>query len=330
MKTFTDIRQFKDVVHHVRRTYTNAGRPLPTLAFSGRVKLHGTNAGIRWTPGTNELHALSRTRIINTTDDNNGFARFVEDNHDALVALFLEHFPDASDQITVFGEWCGGNIQDRVALNQCPRHLVLFKMWNHGAEVWANIPASFEKEDSNIYNINSLPVERVQIDFTAPQNVQDELADLVARYEEQCPWSKTKFNVDGVGEGLVFTCDDYPMDSDLWFKAKGSAHAKSAKASKVRIVADPEKVESIQQLVDRDLLPDWRLSQGIEMTKQAIGDEPLGAKHTPVFLKWVMGDVLKEEQLAIEASGFDWKKDLVGPLTQRARQYFLTEVNRVC
>ena len=65
--------------------------PLPTLTFTGTVKVHGTNAAIvRLKDGT--IYAQSRSRIITPTSDNAGFAAFVHLNQDKIEQMFQKRF----------------------------------------------------------------------------------------------------------------------------------------------------------------------------------------------------------------------------------------------
>lgn len=322
LKEFTSIRQFRDVVSAVRRYCSIHNKPLPVWTFTGRPKLHGTNAGIHIT-AKGDIRAQSRTRPIDVTCDNAGFAAWVETNKTRLSELFSPHA--AGRDITVFGEWCGGNIQDRVALNSCPKHFVVFAGWVHhqageGEYVGAHVFGEAIDHDIGLYNIGEVDTVEVTIDFSAPHLVQDKLADLTMQTEDRCPWAYAMFGVEGVGEGLVWTCNERPADSDLWFKTKGDKHAKSAKASKVKIVADPERLASIQELVER-IVPQWRLEQGIKaLIEQGV---EINARATGDYLRWVCRDTLKEEADTMVASGFDWKKDVNSHVIQKARQFFL-------
>ena len=275
------------------------------------------------------MRPQSRNGLISVESDNAGFARFVADNETQFNELFDAAFPGRD--VTVFGEWCGGNIQTTVALAQVPKHLVVFGAYDHGngpdSEEYIPVldTVKFQNNHAKIFHITQAPTVSIEIDFNSPHLVQDQLSDLVEQYEEQCKWASTMFQVDGIGEGLVWTCDARPFDSDLWFKTKGDKHAKSATKSKVRIVADPEKLASVMEFVAR-VLPAWRLEQGLrEVASEGVA---LTSKDTAAYLKWICGDVLKEESDTMEASGFDWKKDLSGPITAAARQFLFQHLNQ--
>ena len=65
-------------------------------------KIDGTNACVIVTDN-GEVHAQSRTRLITASDDNFGFAAWVESNKDALAAKLGEGHH--------FGEWWGRGVQ---------------------------------------------------------------------------------------------------------------------------------------------------------------------------------------------------------------------------
>lgn len=190
MQSFTSIDQFRQVVTRVRNFCNSTGKPLPTWTFTGRPKLHGTNAGIRRPVKGGPLRPQSRNNVLSVDSDNAGFAAFVERNQEVIRSLFDKTFGPDSD-ITVFGEWCGGNIQDRVALNQCPKHFVVFGAWNHAIEAYVPVRAttSFVDHGAGVYHITEVPEETLTIDFNQPHLVQDVLAELVERYEARCPWA---------------------------------------------------------------------------------------------------------------------------------------------
>lgn len=51
----------------------------PVVTYRAKIKLHGTNAGIQITP-EGEVAAQKRSQIINSQNDNAGFATWVAKN----------------------------------------------------------------------------------------------------------------------------------------------------------------------------------------------------------------------------------------------------------
>jgi len=82
-------------------------------------KIDGTNAAIHIEEdGT--VTAQSRKRLITPADDNFGFARWVDDNHDALQ--------DTLGVGTHFGEWWGSGIQRGYGLAKGEKRFSLFNV----------------------------------------------------------------------------------------------------------------------------------------------------------------------------------------------------------
>jgi hypothetical protein len=88
--------------------------PFPKIARLNREciiteKLDGTNASIQISDDGTIIRAGSRTRWITPTDDNYGFAKWVEANKDELLQL---------GPGTHFGEWWGSGIQRTYGLKE--------------------------------------------------------------------------------------------------------------------------------------------------------------------------------------------------------------------
>ena len=97
MRTFPEIKQFRDVVAIIKSRAAFTGldaagkptydetRPLPTLHYTGTVKLHGTNCAIVFENGT--VVFQSRERELSLEEDNYGFYSRMQ-NHLALLNDF--------------------------------------------------------------------------------------------------------------------------------------------------------------------------------------------------------------------------------------------------
>lgn len=81
-------------------------------------KIDGTNAAIHIMED-GEVWAQSRSRLIQTEDDNFGFARWVEDNSIPLTAILGTG--------THFGEWWGSGIQRGYGLTKGDKRFSLFR-----------------------------------------------------------------------------------------------------------------------------------------------------------------------------------------------------------
>ena len=92
MEKFSSIGRFRNVVTGVSRYSHDRGLSLPTYDYIGTVKLHGINAGIRRT-ASGKIVPQSRSRILDISSDNYGFAMFVQSNLDAITNLFDKFRP---------------------------------------------------------------------------------------------------------------------------------------------------------------------------------------------------------------------------------------------
>ncbi len=333
---YPSIDQFRNVVRQVTSMTQYQGKDeegkaiydntvsLPTLTFKGTVKLHGTNAGVGYNPSTGEIWAQKRTDLCTVEKDNAGFAFFVEKNKMAFEHIFglivdYKMFGDvkSEDTITLYGEWCGGNIQKGVALSELDKMFVIFGLKIN--EEWVSCHELYlGAESKGIYNINIFPTFSIDIDFNNPALSQNELSDLTIAVEEECPVGKA-LGVSGIGEGIVYTNDD--MDHRLQFKVKGEKHS----ATKVKKLAkvDTEKLNSISEFVEYAVTEN-RLNQGIEQVFTTKGEE-IDIKQMGAFLKWVMSDICKEEMDTLVENNLE-PKDVAKSVSNKARGWFMAKL----
>ncbi len=321
MKKYPSIEQLRSVVRTVKAQHDYQGKDengeaiykhlsnYPTLTFKGTVKLHGTNASIvLYKDGRKDYQ--SRERVLSLEQDNAGFMMAMMN----INTDFLFKGIPFEDYISVYGEWCGGNIQKGVAINGLPKMFVIF-----GIKVddqWIELPNNLFDNEHAIYNILQFPTYDVDIDFNQPELIQNKLIEDTLSVEEECPVGK-HFGVSGIGEGIVYTC---VSDPNLKFKSKGEKHS----VSKVKTLnaVDVEALAGIQEFVD-NVVTENRLEQGLGyLSEMQIEISP---KNTGEFLRWVVTDVLKEETDTIVANQFDMKK-IKGAVVNKARVWFLNKV----
>jgi hypothetical protein len=294
MFKFPSIVQFKDVVKRVRDYSAHTDIPLPTLDFYGTVKLHGTNAGITQEKANSNIYYQSRERVITPESDNAGFATYMSQ---IPISYFFENIRKiygiySDSRVTVFGEWCGGNIQKGVALNQLNKMFVIFAIQVENYMIYSNtIPPALTK-GTPFYVASEFQTFFISIDFNKPEEAQNKLLELTLKVEEECPVGKS-FDVSGVGEGIVWNC---VIDNNLVFKTKGEKH--SVSKVKTLIPVDIEKVESLKVLAD---------SVMTQNRMQQMFDE-LETKDLGLFIKKCLADVYKEEKDVIELAGFTDKE----------------------
>lgn len=301
----------------------NASRP--TIKFTGTVKLHGTNAGVCW--NGEELWAQSRGNIITPQSDNAGFAFFVDSNKDAFVRLMQaikSEYNIADDHaIAIYGEWCGKGIQKGVAVNELDKMFVVFKVKiatpdEEEDNFWIDYDWGVLKtDDLPIRFIQEFPTYQITIDFNKPQESQNKLVELTTEVEKECPVGKA-FGVSGIGEGVVWSGRDEKQT--YIFKVKGEKHS----VSKVKTVApvDIEKMNNVNQFVEYAVTEN-RLEQGIQEVFTTQSRE-ISKKGVADFLKWVQGDVIKEETDTLAGNGLE-PKDVNKAISTKAVKWFMAK-----
>lgn len=328
MHKFESIDQFKNCVVEVRRTTAyegddetsepiyNYSAVMPTLKFIGTVKLHGTNASV--CELNDERWYQSRNNIIDLQNDNCGFAAFCVSNKDNFTKLFSKIYEKYNKQpnITyiIYGEWCGGNIQNGVAISKVDKMFVIFDVQIKNEDQTFYCPAEFVKTlsdaENRIFNTYMFETYEINIDFNIPQLSQEPLCNFTEAVERECPVGKY-FGEPGVGEGIVWT--HRANGSFIYqFKVKGQEHSVS-KVKKLASVST-EVINDAVNFVDY-AVTDNRLNQGLENIPE------LSKKHIGEYVRWVVGDVMKEESDAIVANKLDVK--IIIPLIQKKAQQFI-------
>ena len=343
---YTSIGQFRNAVQTLKLRAQFAGKdsngdpvynldaPLPTVEFTGTIKLHGTNAGIGF--NGDDIWFQSRMGIITPLNDNAGFATFYSttekleylkelNKHIRNLYVIPEDF-----NLIVYGEWCGGNIQKTVALNQLSKRFVIIglKIFQDGNEEESKnlfltrmLFDDFESKHE-IYSIRDYEEFVVSVDLNNPQIAANKIAELTDRVEQECPFSK-KHGVSGIGEGIVWTTilND---GNHLKFKSKGEKH--SVVKSKEKSPVDVEKLNSISEFVEY-AVPTTRLEQGIEQVFTINNIIPT-VKHTGDFIKWVIADVAKEELDTLVENGLTIK-EASGEISKVSREFYFEYLDRL-
>jgi len=328
----------KSVICHAQKH----NKKIPVLKFIGTVKIHGTNAAIGYQKDTGHWFQ-SRNNTITPRSDHEGFARTMEPLAEQFLTECIlpqsralqEHY-EQGRKIIVFGEWCGGKIQKKIAIYGLPKMFVIFKVLvcdevtneNTDESNEQNSKSSFwlqRKEwcdinwhEEHIYNIFDFPTYDIDIDFECPALSQNHLVNTTEAVEEQCPVG-TYFHKTGVGEGIVWTEWEQTC-GDLNFKVKGEKHS----VSKVKTLAsvDTEKFVKFQEFVDYACTEN-RMLQGLDFLREQ--QLTIDIKNFSVFMRWLSNDIIKEEKDILEASALQFKD--VGRLVQyKAKQWFLVQL----
>lgn len=355
MHKYFSTGQYKNIIKKVHERCNYHGIPIPELTFKGTIKLHGTNSSIYNMLREEKIVVQSRNNEISVENDNNGFAKFVENNKesfDSILNVIKKNYPqEINDQTAViYGEWVGGNIQpaENLGVRKLEKMFVIFAMkfikngqnfddvlesdskeqttverWFSEQEIKSVLNQVDNLSEKRIYNIYDFPTFEVKIDMANPKLTQNILIDITNSVEKECPFAK-QFGQIGVGEGVVWKCissSDKLNTSDLVFKVKGQQHS----VSKVTTIAevDTVKVNSINEFVNI-VLTENRLKQGIEYLQEQ--QLPLLVNSMGPFLKWIVNDCLKEEADVLIESGLE-KKEVSPNISNKAKQWFLQRIN---
>lgn len=301
-------RQFKDMLRDARVAGVSG-----KVTFTGTVKLHGTNAGVRFT--RDDVIPMSRNSDLVGTD-NAGFAAFVESNIDFsdLEYAVREHFEIAYDEtIKVFGEWAGPGIQKGVGINLIPEKQFFVFAVCLGEDRWFDIKDLDLKKLKRIHNLHDFLTFELVVDIDNPGAVVNKLKEFTEEVEKLCPVTMELFGYPDVdechflGEGIVWS--NISDGRRLLFKTKGQRHS----ASKVKTVAsvDPEKLANVSAFVDYAVTEN-RVRQGMGVVQAT------DKSQTGDVLRWVANDIIEEESDSLEASGLVWK-DVAREASHKAR-----------
>ena len=341
------IGQYRNAIHDLLHTAKFAGvdengdviydekSDLPEVEFTGTVKVHGTNASF-CLQGNGDCYFQSKGRVLSIENDNAGFCFFGTARLEKFKQLALNALGNLNlaedDTITIYGEFAGGNIQKGVGVSGLDKMFILFgaKVTSGDEEVpsyWVPVDKLATDESANMYNIYQFGVWKITIDLSDPAEAQNVLIDLTNRVEQLCPVAKYFGRTDTeskdystVGEGIVW--EGNFKGSTVRFKVKGEKHSTS-KVKKLASV-DPEKMASIKEFVAYTVTEN-RLNQGIEQV--FAGNGPLGIEGTGDFIKWVKGDIFKEETDTLLASGLE-ASNVAGPISRAAAKWFKDYLNK--
>lgn len=356
MHKYFSTGQYKNIIKKVHDRCNHHAMPIPELTFRGTVKLHGTNGSIYNVLNNEQIIVQSKNNEITVEKDNNGFARFIDNNKgsfDAMFNIIKKDYPQEIQEQTavIYGEWVGGNIQpnENLGVSKLNKMYVIFAMkfikngqnldesLDDNAQTASNVERWLSEEQINsvlkqvnglaekkIYNIYDFPTFEVKIDMANPKLTQNILIDITNSVEKECPVSKA-LGVTGIGEGVVWKCvSSTPKlnTSDLVFKVKGQEHSVSNVVTIAEV--DTVKVNSINEFVNI-VLTENRLKQGIEYLQEQ--QLPLLVNSMGTFLKWIVNDCLKEEADVLLESGLE-KKEVTPNISNKAKQWFLQTINK--
>lgn len=323
--------------HNVRKSVSGH---VDEVNYRGKVKLHGTNAGVQIK--NKEIFAQSRERTITPGDDNMGFARWVFENEEYFkqIKVFHTRVKQADYPVTVFGEWCGQGIMSGTGISDIGKKIfavfaiqVGYTSEDHNDKSYMIVePEEIRKilpEHDDVFVLPWLTNE-FEVNFVDTDHLEctaSLLNGIIEGVEQEDPWVKETFGISGIGEGVVFVPIEKDLNhyrySKLAFKAKGEKHKVNKQKKSVQI--DPEVAASIDDFV-ANALTEARLEQGAREASR--GELSFDKKKIGPFLKWITQDVKVEMNDELEASELNWKL-VQKAISNRARMWYINKSEEI-
>lgn len=276
MIKYPSIEQFRTIIKNVQhaaqyvrydeatgQTIMNRGAAMPKVTAVATEKIHGTNASVCYSI-PDGFWIQKREGLCTLEEDNAACAFYATQNQsawmDVIERLAKEHNVDLNTHIiTVYYEWCGGNIQKNSAVSSLDKMGIIFRHFKVSplepseteSAVWYETKVAGEWVDfkeARIFNISNFPTYEIEIDFNQPLLSQNKMVDLVENTIEPNSPVGRQFGVDGnVGEGVVVSF--LYKDSMYQFKVKGTEHAEkvSLRGLKVDRVTENAIIKFLKQ-----------------------------------------------------------------------------------
>jgi len=303
---FTSIDKFADAWKMMQR------QEIGQLQYRSKIKLHGTNAGVRIVGG--QPFYQKRTADVTPLADNAGFASF---------AYTVDWKID--EDVIIYGEWAGKGVQKSDAVSSIPvKTLFVFAVKKD--EYMITEPAAIREYVPYHPQIVILPWfdEPTTLDInnvSSAKALSERLNVDVEQIGSEDPFIKEHFGISGVGEGLVVSPYSETGSVPLWlyntytFKVKSDAHL----VQKTKGINSSIYIEipgSVREFCDQ-FVTDNRCEQMVQ--EHLEGSYTMRGMGT--FLKTINADILKESRNEFAELGVEWKM-VAKEINKRAVKWF--------
>ena len=306
---FPSLQLFDNV--YSRETYGEGRR---TLRFRAKIKLHGTNLGIR-VESSGTVTVQTRTRDLDASDD-------FHQAHEMLSGQ-LDAFAGAAGPLAriFYGEWAGPGIDKgdavqqtgakrfyifAMGLGEAPHHQdpsITVSRWivTDPAAIEAALPAGLDRD---LVRVLPWGGPSVDMDFAEPLSIDAALAGINAMVERVAvcdPYIRDLFGIEHPGEGYVLV----PV-SDATGQLSGEEYSRSAfkaKTEKHRVKKQRKAATKREPLPEtatafvETFVTTARLEQAVREAAEGVHDP----RRTGAVIAWIVADIEKEGGGEIDA-----------------------------
>ena len=336
---YPSIDQFRTTIKNIEHSARYIGQdendlpmynmiaPLPTIIATATEKIHGTNAAVCYS-NPDGFWVQSRNNIITPESDNAGCAFAAYQNQDTWLAIINElasmnNINLDTHIISVYYEWCGGNIQQNSAVSGLDKMAIIFKHFKSSPiepdsepSVWYETSYTDSRE-YRIYNINGFPTYDIEINFEQLLLSQNKMISYVEDIiEPDSPVGKQLGIDNNIGEGIVVSF--MYKDQLHQFKVKGEKHSKSK--VKTLTPVDNEHLQLIQTIAQQ-VTPAWRLEQMCQQANDTLNSGAITMQNIGKFLKLINDDIIKEESDVIHNAGLE-PKDIFSSVARISKKWY--------
>ena len=288
--------------------------------FIGTAKIDGSNCSL---VEKNKVRSYqSRNNIITIDNDHLKFAAFAESKIGAFDSLYdkiYSWYDYNQDYVyVIYGEYFGKNIQRDLAVSQVKRSFAIFDVIIFTSDNFIYLPPDklelLNDHANRIYNVYEFGTFNLKINLDNLDEANAILETNTLQVGKQCPVGKY-FGIEGRGEGVVYSCYD-PL---LKFKVKTDESSVVYRHEKN--LAKVEETKNIQEFIDYSVTEN-RLNQGLT---EIFNGKKIDESDVPDFIRWVVADVLREEDLTIQTNNLDLRR-LKKAIGKKARDFIMNKI----
>jgi len=348
---FGSIKHFDQITKDIRHTaqyvgldeegnvLVNRSAIMPVIECVGYEKIHGSSSSVCYN-NTDGFWVQSRKHIITPQKDNAGCALVYYELKDIWIKLMLQlackHSINLDTHtISLFSEWCGGNIQHKTCVSKLSKKSIIFSHFkvspidseDDESSVWLNT-GGVSSHEHLIFNVSDFKQQSITIDFNQPKLANSKIIEMIEEIEKSSPIGEY-FGIEGnTGEGYVW--EFRWKDTFFRFKTKGEEHSKCSKVRTLKPTDEAfenKKIKFVNEVACTQSRLEQMYTEIIHSTYN--GDELLMSnKDIGTYLKLIMHDIIKEESDKLLLNELDMK-DINRYVAQLSKEFFFGKLKDV-